>query len=746
MQNKVKGKIHELIINAPTYNNVSITPSMINFFYGKNGTGKSTLAKAFIKDENSLLRWNGEEIPEERILVYNEEFIEKNVQSYGNIPGVFTISEVNAEKKKEVDAKIVEKNELDRRISAVENEITQIEADHVKERDDFNTAVWDKTASIRNKLPKTQDGFKTRKNFSDKILSTFPSSVTFDECEKLYHAVYDVDNPRYDEYREIKTIPISSLMETSIVSRADTNFALFIRALGNLDWITAGHKSYHNKSDGKCPYCQQQLPPGFEESLALCYDEEYKKDLQELTRFIDTYSQMMISLENTIGLNLQNQFPSKLKDDYKKQAQLLIGAIKHNKDLLSKKRNSPSESIELEDLSILAADINTTASTINKEIKSYMAIFEDIPTQKIKCMEMVWSMLAKMCEDRIEIWKNDTAKYDKELSDKQTLAQKLKEQSRVLDAEIVQLNSQTVNTTKAMDDINRLIASAGFTGFKLKEKPGAKYVYQLVREENGRVSVVNKSLSEGERHFIAFLYFYHIVMGSQADDGRQLDKIVVVDDPVSSLDSSSLFVVASLTRKMIEVCYNNFDMTHDDSDKHILQFFCMTHNPYFFREVSFNHLSDYQCCTFYEIKKNELNQTSINVCEEVEPFSDGEKRNISPVKNTYDALWYEYKHTENSETLMIIIRQILEYYFVQMVGFPNDELRRRLFKDGNFSKEDYISASAMISMIDVGARGFNDGLYYDASAVNTDQLRRVFKDIFTKMNQEQHYNMMMSRK
>ncbi len=355
-------------------------------------------------------------------------------------------------------------------------------------------------------------------------------------------------------------------------------------------------------------------------------------------------------------------------------------------------------------------------------------------------------MLAKLCENKIEIWKNDDAKYVQELSAKQTLEQKLKEQSRHLDAEIVKLNSQTVNTTKAMNDINRLIASAGFTGFKLKEKPGAKYVYQLVREANGRDSVVNKNLSEGERHFIAFLYFYHIVMGSQADDGKRLNKIVIVDDPVSSLDSSSLFVVASLTRKMIEVCYNNYELSGEDNDKHILQFFCMTHNPYFFREISFNRLSDYQCVTFYEIKKNVRNQTSITVCEEDEPFSDGEKRNISPVKNTYDALWYEYKHTENTETLMIIISQILEYYFVQMVGFPNDELRRRLFKDGNFSKEDYISASAMISMIDVGARGFNDGLYYDASAVSTDQLRRVFKEIFTKMNQEQHYNMMMSRR
>ena len=49
-----------------------------------------------------------------------------------------------------------------------------------------------------------------------------------------------------------------------------------------------------------------------------------------------------------------------------------------------------------------------------------------------------------------------------------------------------------------------------------------------MREQNGKKVVVDKNLSEGERHFIAFLYFYHMVMGSQSDDGKMVDKIVVI--------------------------------------------------------------------------------------------------------------------------------------------------------------------------------------------------------------------------
>lgn len=90
----------------------------------------------------------------------------------------------------------------------------------------------------------------------------------------------------------------------------------------------------------------------------------------------------------------------------------------------------------------------------------------------------------------------------------------------------------------------------------------ASYVYELVREENGSIEIA-KDLSEGERNFIAFLYFYHTVMGSQSDDGRVDDKIVVIDDPVSSMDQQTLFYVSALTREMIAVCYNNFEMDEE---------------------------------------------------------------------------------------------------------------------------------------------------------------------------------------
>lgn len=108
-------------------------------------------------------------------------------------------------------------------------------------------------------------------------------AATDEECAALYKTVFGKQQPKYDKYIHVPTDAgaISELMELPIVSRANTEFALFIRTLGNMDWVTAGHKAYHGRADGKCPYCQQGMPTDFEEKLAACYDEQYKKDLQE---------------------------------------------------------------------------------------------------------------------------------------------------------------------------------------------------------------------------------------------------------------------------------------------------------------------------------------------------------------------------------------------------------------------------------------------------------------------------------
>lgn len=94
MTEKVSALIGKVTVNSPVFQSEVFYPTLINYFFGKNGTGKSTIAKSIGKPETT--GWSPDISPENyEFQVYNEEFIQENIQSYGNIPGVFDASSVD---------------------------------------------------------------------------------------------------------------------------------------------------------------------------------------------------------------------------------------------------------------------------------------------------------------------------------------------------------------------------------------------------------------------------------------------------------------------------------------------------------------------------------------------------------------------------------------------------------------------------------------------------------------------------
>ncbi len=45
MEGKIPAAIRSITLDGRTYHNVALSPTLINFFYGKNGTGKTTIAQ-----------------------------------------------------------------------------------------------------------------------------------------------------------------------------------------------------------------------------------------------------------------------------------------------------------------------------------------------------------------------------------------------------------------------------------------------------------------------------------------------------------------------------------------------------------------------------------------------------------------------------------------------------------------------------------------------------------------------------
>lgn len=341
MEDKIRTGIISATVNAPTYTNITFQPSLINFFYGKNGTGKSTLAKSF-KDGHAKLTWSGDPFTEDRILIYNEDFIDKNVQSYGNIPGVFTISESDATARKQLDDLTIEKRQVDEEIRSKKAVADKAKIDQGTAYTAYIGKVWDASESYRSKYPLALTFLRDKKKFTAKMEEYTPFTADTDELEELYKTAYGKDQPSYSPYALLSTIalPSSTLPGKPIISTSDTDFAKFIRSLGNLDWVTQGHKQYHEKAGGLCPYCKQTLPADYEKSLSDCYDEQYNKEKRELSDFIIAYRNAITSMQSSAERNTHNPYPTPLLDDYRIKFDLLMEKAKSNMALLDRKTAS----------------------------------------------------------------------------------------------------------------------------------------------------------------------------------------------------------------------------------------------------------------------------------------------------------------------------------------------------------------------------------------------------------------------
>lgn len=756
MINKVKTAILKVVLNDHTFTNVPFEPTLINFFFGNNGTGKSTIAKNI--GLPAATEWApGASTDDYDLLVYNEDFINNNIQSYGNIPGVFTITQQNAQVKAEVDKLTADKKALEARAKSIGETIA---AEQGKQQDidaAYEKTIWDMTEALRKQqYPLTQAGYtKDKKKFVSHLEECSPVDVDESALAQLYAIAFGADDKKYDEYKliDISSIPSSTLLQEAIVGRSDTAFAKFVRALNASGWLSQGHNAFQHEAGKKCPYCQQNLPSTFEADLASCFDEQYKQTVSELEQFVAAYRAALNAIHAILAENSKNPFTCDLNDDYKAKFDLFMERAQNNMTLLKQKTDDPAQVISLPDLSDTLREINDIIEQINVKIREYNAVIATRDRKQQDCIELVWQLMAFKCQSEIAVHKSGKARYATDHEQMSRKLEKAKEAAEDLQREIGLKNQQTVNTTAAKDSINALLAAAGFQGFRLREKPGAQYVYELIREENGKVA---QGLSEGERNFIAFLYFYHMVIGSQSDDGKTTNKIVVIDDLVSSMDSGSMFTVASLVRDLIAICYNNYSMTeHGNRNDHVKQFFCLTHNPFFFKEISYNRIADNECVNIYELKKLGHNQSVITECRHPDDRVGGDRVNYSPVKNTYDALWCEYKTATDSIALINVTRRILEYYYLQICGYSSGDLRTDLLEknrycfettlpDGSIDKTDYNVAAAMLAVLNIGARGFNDGLFFDASAIEPQQIRTVFEKIFAATDQIQHYNMMMS--
>jgi len=764
MDNKVPGPIEKIVLNVATYHGAKIEPTLINFFYGNNGTGKSTIARVVAaaaagQNQPSTVTWRAGKSPADyEVLVYNQQFVEDNLASYHQLKGVFTIGERNIQIEAEVAEKTAQRAEQEKQNTDNIAEKSKLEAERDSALIQFQEGCWERGKAIRDGFPLTPGGFKRKADFATKLLSTTPVEHDLPALRSLYGTAFDPDAVAYPLFSQVAddgTALVSraaDLLANPIASSNDSPFSQFINAMHATDWIRQGHNQFAHAAGNKCPYCQQSLPPGFKEQLADCFDEQYQTDIHTLTTFQNRYQSLTDSILDLLQNNLSNHLPKLDTTLYWAKSGLLGKTIESNLQKIASKLKEPSTKVRLDDLTPLIAEINDIVEQLNVATQENNDIVNAKKHNQQQCTQQVWEMLAYQLSESIDAYKARRKSLDDKITELGMAITTGKQVAQTLYNEIVALNKQVISTAETVNSINELLRHAGFQGFTLREKPGHSNVYEVVRPD-GQVAA---GLSEGERNFIAFLYFYHLVKGSHHTDGVGKDKIVVIDDPVSSMDSSALFIVASLVRDLIKVCYNNYedrDSYREAIGDYIKQIFILTHNPYFHREITYNQIRHYDCVSFFMIRKV-ANNSTVKLCVRASSTISGRDENYNPVKNSYAALWGELQEVQSAPPTMNVIHRILEYYFLQLCGYDGFDIRKLVLEDnrdkfvtklpnGQEDLTKYQLADSMLSYMNMSSAGVSDGLNYIDDAGDATTLREVFKLIFDALGQNQHYAMMI---
>ena len=776
MPDKLPSEIIRITLDDATYKGTgaAIAPTYINYFFGNNGTGKTTIAKA-IKTGSGVTYAPGKAAADYLPLVYDQDFIDANMRSYHNLPGVFTMNEANVKIQEQIDRKAAEQKKAQKISSDAFAEKDKKAKTKAALEKQLYKDCWDKTEELRTVFEATQEGKKgSKQKFAEEVKRHSPIQHDVEELKRMYDSVYSSTAKRYGRFSVVSDVSAldrisgCDILSLAIVNTSNTPFADFLKEVGSTEWMRQGHSDYHEKAGGKCPYCSQDLPQNFEEMLAASFDTQYQTNLQKLDAFLAAYRDMANALFVPLSRLPDEVYPVIDTKPYHDKLTAVKAVIAENIEKIKSKVAEPSKISALDEVEPLLQELSDIISGFNRLIDANNDIVSAGPKKKAECKKAVFEQIAYTLKDVLEAYARSESALDAEIQAQQDIINTQKGVLDQLKEDLRILNSQTVETETAMKSINAMLRDSGFQGFELRPRheeiirpdgsvervvPTPAINYEVVRTDTGKIA---ENLSEGEKNFIAFLYFQQLVFGRESADGDTREKIVVIDDPVSSMDSSALFIVSAQIRKMIEVCRNNADNRNPVvSGNFIKQIFILTHNAYFHREVTYAYANRYDFVSFYLIRKTD-NKSSIRLCDCPNPDCPSERMNVNPVKNSYAALWDEYKDASSGIPLMSIIRRILEYYFLQLCGYEGSDLRKRILEENkdafthdDFGNEDYSKfelASAMLSYIAANSSGINDGMHYVDDCIDVKQCRDTFQMIFHHMGQDQHYEMMMGMK
>jgi len=706
----------------------------INFIYGANGAGKTTISrlidKPILSIDSSITWLRNMPMP---AMIYNNDFITANFSESKEFQGVFTLGKAE---KVQLDRLKALKDEKKRHEQLRARLITSLDGEDGKSGKNAElsfleaklvTRCWEQKVKHDDYFKGAFTGLRNNKEaFKARILQEHDNNIStlIDLLDlKARAAVLYGEEP--SKIGLVPTLDLSRLIAfekspvliKKVVGKDDVNISAIIQRLGNSDWVRQGMR-FLEHTDEQCPFCQQNLPHDFEKELTDYFDETFEADSKAVFILRDNYFQISEDILEQANILLSLNCIELDKEKLNSKISALDAVILVNKGRMDNKVTTPSAEVFLEGLEEIQADISAIVNVANEKIIEKNRLVSNFTTEQRTLTAEVWKYIVDVeLKNTLSDYTSEKSKLQKSISGIALSRDKATTDINAIDIDIDKIEAELTSVKPTVIAINKILKNFGFLSFSL-DPACADNSYRIIRAD-GRDA--KQTLSEGEKTFVTFLYFYHLLRGSMTTSGITADRIVVIDDPVSSLDSDVLFIVSSLIKELFTEVRKH--------DSHLKQVVVLTHNVHFHKEVAYDQRrkanSSLADETFWIVRKP--NEHSVI-----------EFHQSNPIRNSYQLLWAELKRTPVPVlTLQNTMRRILENYFKILGGVDTYHLVDK------FEGIEKTQCQSLMSWVNDGSHYAPDELYVAISDNMAASYLKIFFKIFKAAEHDAHYRMMM---
>lgn len=545
-----------------------------NLIYGWNGSGKTTLSSLLSLVEKRVALTEGEielefdnttkvtgteligtHLPDVR--VFNREFVNATLHSTGEITPIYFLGEDSIEKQARVEQLKKELASANAEVTAARSAKTSAETELDKYCVDRAKAIKELLTTANSQTYNNYDKGRFKRAVKELTAEKAGASLLNDE-QKLQLRSQKDERPKPNI--STVTVPAVDLAALTTEVNAIVGRSVVAQTLEELTsntllaaWIQQGialHSGEH--ATGTCRFCHQPFDAKRRSALEAHFNDafaRFQEDLVALLTKLEEAKETACSLSLPDASRFYEALSTRAakasaavrsaQSETAASVDALIGRIEAKRDHPFAPSTAPTPA------PAASTSIAECVAALNTIVESHNRISTEFKSSVDKaCKELEDSYVAESYDTFVQLSEGvATAKSAVEIAEAGPTGIK---------AQIDELERTILEHRRPADELTTELSA--YLGRDELQFDAMETGYALTR--NGQPA---SNLSEGERTAIAFLYF----LKSLQDKAFDLKSgIVIIDDPVSSLDANALFSAFGYMKERTKQAGQLFIFTH----------------------------------------------------------------------------------------------------------------------------------------------------------------------------------------